>query len=231
MAWDKLIQLISGISLVVAQPLPDPAHFTVDDVFSYDCARSVATMVKTEEPVGPLFSEGPLLFTSLTANDGSLILLVNTGLGTYSLPLERKGVNRIRFEMITRDSRTPVKFYLSYMHGEAMPSHYFEYSSGVAPYGKDDLDYTFLTPVPAPNLKPHLEYAIHETATHILDAITAGKVTRKQYQGHTTDNCEVLYRSSPKLAQTLRRNIDELEMLMIGPKSGSTRSPASVSPL
>jgi len=231
MAWDKLIQLISSVTLAVAHPIPEASRFTVDDVFSYDCAHSVVTMVKTTEPMGPLFSEGELLFTSLVASDGSLLLLVNAGLGTYSIPLEKSGVNRIRFELSTRSSRTPKKFYLSFMHGQTLRSRYFEFSSGIAPYGKDDLDYTSLNPVAAPGLKPHLEYAIHETATHLLDAITTGKLSRQNYRGHAAENCEVIYRSSPKLAKTLKRNIDELEMLMIGPKLQSSRMPASVSPL
>lgn len=232
MFWEKWIQLIVGTGLAVAQPVGDVSpKFTIDDVFSYDCARSIVRMVASDEPLGPLFAAGPLLFSSVQASDGSVLLLVNAGLGTYSIPLEKTGVNRIRFELPTRDSRKPVRFFISYAHGGTLPSRYVEFSLGIPPVGRDDLDYTSSVPVLAPHLKPHFEYAIHETASQLLNAVTNGRVARTQFRGHQAENCEVLYRTSPRLAQTLRRNIDELEMLLVGPARESRRMPASVSPL
>jgi hypothetical protein len=238
-AWRQLTGMLFGGVLVMAQGLAHPhgstpsaapeVHVTVEEILSYDCARSIASIVKSSEPLGPLFSQGQLVFTSIEAADASNILLVNAGYGNFSVALEGAGINRIRFEVPTGDnSGDPQLFFLSYMHGGVLRSRYFEYSEGHAPAGHDDLDYLLVHPQRAENLLPHLDYAIHETAEATLAAITDGKVPRSELSRHRIANCENISRQSPNLARQLRHNLDMLDMIVMGPWPTSPTAPASV---
>lgn len=233
MAWEKLVQFILGGNFLIAQSLmPDSAMpVSAAEMRSYSCAHSVVSMVRGMNQPGPIFAEGKLVFTSISATDGSKILVVNAGQGTYAIPLEGSGVNRIRFEMPGLVGGQKQLFFLSYMHGEALRSRYFEFSSGLPPYGKDVLDYVSVTARRTPQLKDHLEYAIRETAENIVSGITEGKLQREHFSSHQVNGCDYIYQNSPKLAQTLRRRVDELEMLVSGPRVSlpAGRMPASVS--
>jgi hypothetical protein len=254
MAWKYIFQIAFGSALVLAQTLkhsdstpapavpPTSARVGVDEILSYECARSLATIVSPSEQTGPLFADGKLIFTSLEAQDSSKILLVNAGYGNFVINLVGDGVNRIRFELPTSASGDVRTFFLSYMHGGALRSRYFEYSEARPPFGRDELDYSLVSARRADNLMPHLDYAIHETAEATLSAITEGHVTRNQMARHRVENCEYISRKSPGLAKNLRHNVDLLDLIVMGPRpkasdiaavvekpsSASSRAPASV---
>src|SRR5665213_1319838 len=151
MAWKHFAQIAFGSSLVLAQAMSHsapgsiaPSKVAVEEILSYECARSIATIVSPSEQTGPLFSAGRLVFTSLEAQDQSILLLVNAGYGNFVINLDSKSVNRIRFE-IPSEGGGPLKtFFLSYMHGGALRSRYFEFAEGHAPMGRDELDYSLV---------------------------------------------------------------------------------------
>lgn len=231
MAWRQIAQLFFCAGVVLAQTLgrsasiqPASSHVGVEEILSYECARSITTIVDPIDQMGPLFSEGLLVFTSLEAQDASKILLVNAGYGNYAIILEGKGVNRIRFEVPTVDSGPGKVFYLSYFHGGTLRSRYFEFSEGRPPIGHDELDYSLVSPRRADNLLPHLDYAIHETAEATLNAITDGRLKRSQLMKHRIEGCDHISRQSPGIAKNLRHSLDLLDIIVMGP----SRVPASV---
>lgn len=235
MAWHRLLQLIVGSSMMLAKtasapPLPKTAaraKVMIDEILSYQCARSVATIVSASEQIGPLFAAGRLVFTSLEARDSSKLLLVNAGYGNFAIALSGDGVNRIRFTIPTSEKSGGQEFFLSYLHGGALRSRYFEFSEAEPPVGREDLDFISVEAQRADYLLPHLDYAIHETAKSTLDAITDGKLTRRNLNPHNVENCEHLDRQSPTVARNLRYNLDLLELMMVGPAS-ARRMPASL---
>lgn len=220
--------MISLSSLAQAESLST----NLNELLTYDCARSVASVVDPSLQTGPVFSQGQLVFTSVATADTSPILIVSAGAGTYVLPLAHKGVNRIRFEMATLESSHNQMFYLSYLHDTALRSRVFEFSMGRPPLGKDELDFSLARPQRASYLEAHLEYAIWETSTSQLNAYVEGSLKKSQMDLHKF-NCEHLHRKSPALAGNLKRNLDELEMMLKGPvksevKVTALRLPASV---
>ena len=248
MAWKHLLQIALGSAVLLAQSLthssptyvisPHPRRVEVGELLSYDCARSIATLVNPSEQTGPLFADGKLVFTSLETQDSSKILLVNAGYGNFVINLEAIGVNRIRFVLPVAATGPTRTFFLSYMHGGLLKSRYFEFSEGRAPLGRDEMDYSFVSAHRAENLMPHLDYAIHETAAATLSAIVEGRVARSQLQRHRVDSCEHISRQTPNVAKNLRHSIDQIDLIVMGPKhkidtvaenavSGS-RGPASV---
>jgi hypothetical protein len=231
MNWNKVLQLLLSGSLVAPAPKTQTAAnqpVQLEEILSYQCARSVTTMVTSDQQVGPLFSSGSLVFTSLVAEDSSKLLLVNAGGGNFAIPLVGDGVNRIRFAIPTADVGPDRLFFMSYSHGGALRSRYFDYSELVAPVGHDDLDFAEVEPQRASYLQPHLDYAIHETASTILSAITDGKISRAHMIPHRAENCEHLSRQAPSVARNLKYNLDMLDVILMGPTHGfAARRPAS----
>ena len=199
------------------------------ETLSYRCARDVATIVGHGRQTGPLFSEDDLVFAGLVAKDGSSLLMLNDGSGTYAFRLSRQGVNRVRFTLPhSLKART---YFLSYAHDELFGSRLFEFSSGRAPVGREDVDYDLVRPSRAPLLLPHFEYAILQTSETALSAITEGKIPRAELNRHRVRDCDHLKRRAPILARGLKHNLDMLELIVLGPAppaATSSRLPASV---
>jgi hypothetical protein len=153
------------------------------------------------------------------------VLIATAGAGTFAVPLDHSGVNRLRFSL---PSDTSQVYYMSYLHDRLLRSRVFEFSVTKAPIGKEDLDYAPVQAVRAPYLLPHLEYAIWETSETFVNAITDGTASRTQLSAHKSE-CAHLSRRAPQLASGLRRNLDELEMMAqpLG-RMTSRRMPASV---
>jgi hypothetical protein len=228
MAWNKFLHILLGSTLMLAESIKAPAPATsplkvgIEEILSYECARSVTSLVRASDQMGPLFSDGRLVFTSLEANDTTVMLLVNAGYGNFVITLESTGVNRLRFQVPTGQKSGSGTFYLSYLHGGAMRSRYFEYSEGHPPAGREDVEYALVVPRRADYLLPHFDYAIHETAEATLKEITDGRLSRDQLNRHKVENCDHISRQAPTIAKNLRHNIDELDMIVMGPgASGS----------
>ena len=100
MSWNDLVKLIFGATLSVPQPNSPPVEqvrVQADEVLAYECARSVSTLVRPEDQLGPVFGEKDLIFTSLIAEDLSHLLIVSAGRGNFVVRLEGAGVQRLRF--------------------------------------------------------------------------------------------------------------------------------------
>jgi hypothetical protein len=205
------------------------SEVAVDEVLSYECARSITSLIPIDEQWGPVFSHGNLVFTSVEAQDFSKLLIVNAGAGNYVIKLEGLGVNRIRFEVPSGRGQARV-FFMSYMHGNRMRSRYFDFSEGKAPVGRDELDYALVPARRADHLLAHLDYAIHETAAATLNAIVDGRLDRAQLEHHRIENCEHIARLWPNLGNDLKRKIDQIDLFVMGPNftHTSSRLPASV---
>lgn len=208
------------------------------EILSYKCALSLATLISAKDEPGPLFAVGHLIFTSLETQAQSKILLVNAGHGNFAINLDAEGVNRVRFEIPASGSGPTKTFFLSYMHGGALRSRYFEFSEERPPFGHDELDYSLVTAHRAEYLLPHLNYAIHATAEATLNLITDGKLSRGEMFAHRVESCEHIARQSPNLSRNLRYKLDMIELIVMGAKAKeraiaatevtSTRGPASV---
>jgi hypothetical protein len=234
MAWNKLMQFIFGSTLMMAQTLPSKPVYslaTLNEMLSFECAKSVTGMLYPLDQTGPLFYDHGLVFTSIDTNASHPLLLVSAGTGIFSVPLEGAGVNRVRFTIPAQTNGETKTFYLSFLHGNQSRSRVFEFSEGRPPMGKDELDYNQLTPKRAENLLSHFEYAIYTTAEVNLAALTEGRLNRDQLKRHRAENCEHIQKNSPQLAQNLKRSLDVIEMIVLGPQikdAGPVRMPASI---
>jgi hypothetical protein len=237
----KAVQLLAGLVFMMTaskQPIPEQAALpSLDELLSYECARSISTMVRASAQTGPVFSDGLITLTAVEARDSSLILILNAGAGTYAVPLEHEGVNRLRFYLPTHLAGGARPFYVSYMPAErGYPARVLELSMNRPPNGKDDLDYTAVAVSRADKMLEHYDYAIFATVGNMLNALTEGRVTRGEFERQKPENCEHISRTSPALARTIRRELDVVEMMVVGPKpapksdvalSTSDRMPAS----
>lgn len=234
MLMTRVLHLLINTGMLVSQPAPaGVTPVSPDEILSYECARSVATLVEKNEQPGPVFLDGPLVFTSIQASDGTKVLILSAGSGTYAAPLTQNGVNRIRFYLPTRESVEPRLFFVSYLHDSSLRSRYFDFSMYKAPVGRDDTDFQLVRVQRADHLLQHLEYAVFETSDFTLSAFTDGRLQRDKMLKRKAEHCEHMFRKAPALARNLRRNLDALELMVLGPDSvkpaQSSRLPASVS--
>ena len=166
---------------------------------------------------------------------------MNAGAGTFSVPLEGIGVNRVRFAIPSGDSGEPRAFYISYVHGDNHRSRFTEFSSVRAPLGKDDLDYRQVAIHRSEFLLPHLEYATFETAENTMRALTDKRISRFDVGPINLDSCDHLSRNSPALGRILRYDLEAIQNIVRGPRmhivakdqrpadaAASGRGPASV---
>jgi hypothetical protein len=213
---------------MVAQ-LPDPMHTqaSMDELLSYECGKSVAGMLYPEDQAGPVFSVSDLVFTSIEASDNSRFLIVSAGDGVYSIPLERAGVNRLRFSIPAHGTTKPKEYFLGFLHDSVTRSRFFDFSAERPPLGKEEIDYAYVVPRRADQLLPNLEYNIHETAEGMLLSLTEGRLDRSQIISQKAHNCEHITRKSPSLGRNLKRNLDVVEKIVIGPKSKPARAIAA----
>ncbi len=234
MAWNKLMQFIFGSTLMMAQTLPTKPVYslaTPEEMLSYECARSVTGMLYPLDQTGPLFNDHGLVFTSIDTSASHPILIMSAGTGLFSVPLDGAGVNRIRFSIPTQISGEMKTYFLSYLHGNQSRSRIFDFSNDRPPMGREELDYTEVQVKRAENLLEHFEYAIYTTAEVNLAGLTEGRLSRDQLKRHRAENCDHIQQKSPGLAQNLKRNLDVIEMIVLGPQpkvSAPTRMPASI---
>lgn len=230
MLWNQIVQLFFGSTLIVAQSLPDPLHTqtSMEELLSYECAKSVATMLYPPEQPGPVYSADGLVFTSIEATDHSQLLIVSAGRGTFAIRLNQGGLNRIRFKIPIHNSSEPTEFYLGFLHDPVTRSRVFDFAAQRPPLGKKDSDYKSVAPYRAEGLLPNLEYKIHETAESMLASLTEGRIERAQVVRQKADNCEHITRKSPALGRSLKRNLDVVEKIVIGPKSKPARAIAAM---
>lgn len=224
-----LMALTQKRSQATSMPIEKPAKVTVEEILSYDCAKNIAGVLTPSDQVGPLFTAGSLVFASLEAQDSSKLLMVNAGSGNFVILLENAGVNRIRFEIPVAGKARASMFFLTYMHGGAMRSRYFDFAEGRPPIGKDELEYSYVVAKRADHLQAHLNYALHETAEATLAAITDGRVDRSKLMRKQVEGCESIDRQSPSVARSLKYNLDQLDLIVSGPTGTGGRMPSSVS--
>lgn len=240
MFWKQLLHIVFGGSLA-ASPLPDPmqTQASMDELLTYECAKSVALMLDPTDQVGPVFSDLELVFTGIEAADNSRFLLVSAGQGIFAIPLTGAGVNRVRFSVPSRQPAASREYFMSFLFDPNTRSRVFDFSAGRPPGGKQESDYRSVVPRRSEQLLPNLEYRIHETAESMLAALTEGHLNRLAIVDQKARNCEHITRKSPNLGRNLKRNLDVVEKIVIGPKSKpagaiaaaaavSTRAPASV---
>lgn len=228
----KILAMIFGGSVAAG---PGPMIITppvaLDEILSYECAKHVTDLIPEKRQKGPVFHRDGLVFTSIFAAGGEKILIVNAGSGTFSVPLHGMGVNRLRFRLPANVQGDMTTYYLGYLHGAGTNARFYEFSSGRAPAGKDDLDFTVVTPKRAINLLPHMEYAVFETIEHTLSMVTGKRIERHELGMLKPDVCDHIARKSPGLARTMRYNLDLISAIIKGPKvqslAGGGRMPAS----
>lgn len=243
MLLEALISLIFGAQ-VTTTPSPVPelmqAQASMQELLSYECGKSIATMVVPEEQVGPVFANEDLVFTGIEASDNSRLLIVTSGEGTYAVPLAKSGVNRISFSIPTRGPNKQTDFYLGFLHDSVTRSRFFDFAEGRPPAGKTEADYTKVVARRSEGLLPNLEYKIHETAEGLLAALTEDRLPRSHILNQKAYNCEHITKKNPALGRSLKRNLDVVEQIVLGPKakpkptmvaaiSPGSRGPASVS--
>lgn len=239
MLWTNIFNLFFGAAVVIA-PLPDPmrTQASMQELLTYECGKSVAEMLAPEEQAGPVFAVEDLVFTGVEASDNSRMLIVTAGDGAFAIPLVRAGVNRIRFSLPTRGADKRKEFYLGFLYDSVTRSRFFDFAADRPPMGKEETDYAEVQPQRSENLLPNLEYKIHETAEGMLASLTEGRLSRKHVISQKADNCEHITRKTPALGRNLKRNLDVVEQIVLGPQTKpaamvaavtqTTRGPASV---
>lgn len=218
MFWHKLMNLFLGGSLVLAQSVPVNRErpVPIDEILSYDCALSIASLSDTDDQLGPLFSRDDLVFTSIATTTAAPILILSAGAGTFSVPLLGSGVNRLHLEIPSATSRAQ-SYYISYLHGTSYRSRVFEFSVRRPPVGHDGTEYREVMPTRADQLRAHFEYAIFETAENAATAVANGSLERKQIHLVSGDKCGYISRRSPSVESGIRHNLALLDMIVSGP--------------
>ncbi|MGE3759516.1 MAG: hypothetical protein AB7H97_17255 [Pseudobdellovibrionaceae bacterium] len=237
MVIDKVVETLIALAILISpKPIPTPlVQPTLDELLSYECARSVSTMVRFESQVGPVFSDGLITLASTEARDGSNVLILNAGAGNYAVALGHDGVHRMRFQLPTHLKGETHWFFVSFIpatHNYA--PRVLELAMDRPPAGRDELDYTPVTLTRADKMIEHYEYAIFSTVGNLLNALTEGKVPRSQFEKQKPGNCNRVSSAIPSIARNIRRDLDVVEMIVMGPEpkprvsSASGRMPASV---
>lgn len=237
MFLDKIVESLITLAILISpKPIPKPfVQPTLDELLSYECARSVSTMVRLSSQVGPVFSDGLITLASTEARDGSNVLILNAGAGNYAVTLEHEGVNRMRFQLPTHLNGETHPFYISYIPAShRYPPRVLELSMDRPPAGKDELDYSPVSITRADKMIEHYEYAIFATVGNMLSALTEGKVPRSNFEKQKPGNCDRISSAVPAIARNIRRDLDVVEMIVMGPEpkrpeilSGGGRMPAS----
>lgn len=229
--WTKIVTLIFGSTVATTPPTPVYAPPVLDELLTYECAKSVADVVGNGPQIGPVFSREDLVFTSISGARGEKLLMVDAGSGIFAINLNAVGVNRIRFTIPVGGEKR--NFFLGYIHGDRYRSRMTEFSSGRAPMGRDDIDYQSVSIRRAENLLPHLEYAIFQTTQATLSAIAEKRVTRQDLNVIETRSCDHISRRSPALARNLRFDFALITREILGPNrlASGARMPASTGKL
>ena len=238
MLVNKILALIFGGVVVTTTPIEMPA-VGLDEILTFECAKHVIGLIPVDYQQGPVFHRDGLVFTSINAANGDKILIVNAGSGTFSIPLAGTGVNRLSFTIPARIQGDMNTYYLAYLHGGSRNSRFYEFSSGKAPPGKDEIDFQTTNPKRAGTLLPYLEYAIFETIESTLTLLTDKKIERHQLGIIRPESCDHISRQSPALARNIRYDLTVIAAIVKGPKpqpkfnvaaraSGSGRMPASI---
>lgn len=235
---DKIVESLITLAILISpKPIPQPiVQPTLDELLSYECARSVSTMVRLSSQTGPIFSDGLITMAYTEARDGSTLLILNAGAGNYAVALDHEGVNRIRFNLPTHVKAEIHPFYISFIPGgRNYPPRLLDLSMDRPPAGKDELDYAPITVTRADKLIEHYEYAIFATVGNMLNALTEGRVARSQFERPKPGNCDRVSSAIPSIARNIKRELDVVEMIVMGPEpkrpevlSGGSRMPASV---
>jgi len=91
---------------------------------------------------------------------------------------------------------------------------------------------TALRPVADKIIEEHLIPGMQSRDEQIklLEALMEGRINRSQMEQQRAQNCENIARTSPALAKILRRDLDQVEMMVMGPRTTATasRMPASL---
>jgi hypothetical protein len=218
MFWNKLMNLLLGGSLVMAQSVP--VNLTrpvpIDEILSYDCALSITSLFDADDQLGPLFSRDDLVFTSIVTTSATPILVLSAGAGTFSVPLLGSGVNRLHIEIPSATSRAQ-SYYISYLHGASYRSRVFEFSTRRPPVGHEGIEYRDVVPARADQLQAHFEYAIFETAENAATALVNGSLERRQIHLVSGEKCNYISRRSPSVESGIRHNLALLDMIVTGP--------------
>ncbi len=219
--------------MVATVPAANYAPATLDEILTYECAKSVAGIVNggINPQIGPVFYQDGLVFTSLSNSRGEKMLVVDAGMGIFTIPLNAVGVNRMRFTLPINSHGETQTYFLGYIHGERYRSRALELTIEKAPIGRDDLDYQRAHITRSENLLPHLEYAVFQTTQTMLSAISAKRLTRQDLNIAAVESCDHISRRSPSLARNMRFDLEVIVREILGPKSvaaGGGRMPASV---
>jgi len=222
--------MIFGGTVASTAPAISPP-VQLDEILTFECAKHVIELIPEKRQQGPVFHRDGLVFTSINLANGEKIMIVNAGSGTFSVPLHGVGVNRVRFTIPANIQADMNSYYLGYLHGGSQNSRYYEFSAGKAPAGKDEIDFTNAVPRRAPDLMPHLEYAIFETIENTVKMVTGKKLDRHEIGILKAESCDHISRHSPTLARNMRYGLDVIGAILKAPavKSVSSgRMPASL---
>jgi hypothetical protein len=222
MAW------LFGSTAVVSTPVP-PQPASVEELLSYECAKQIVDLIPIQFQSGPVFYREGVLVSSINTARGEKLLIVNSGSGTFAVPLFGLGVNRVQFRIPDGGADTPI--FLSYIHGGSRDSRLFEFSKQRPPPGKQEADYQSTPARRAEDLLPHFEFAVFETLEHMLTNITEKKIVRHDLGLVRTNACDHIRRRSPALARTIRYDLEVIAAVIQGPitpQQRAMRVPASV---
>lgn len=219
----KILAFLFGGVVSTTPATHTPA--SIDELLTYECARQIVDLIPLQNQSGPVFFREGVLISSVSTVRGEKLLIVNSGSGTYAVPLFGLGVNRLRLKLPgVGDEKI---LYASYTHGGSRDSRLFEFSVGRAPAGKDEMDYQDSPVRRAEDLLGHFEFNVFETIEHILTQITAKKIPRHELGLVKVNACDHIGRRSPALARTIRYDLDMVAAVLNG-GTRSNRMPASV---
>ena len=194
------------------------------DLWRHECARQIVQMSDQQNLGGPLFFEEGLLFTSVTANNGKPILIVQTRMGVYAASLPQATIHRLRFEVPLSATTKSLPIYLSYYHNDEIKRRYFDFSVQRPPKNNVKEDYRTIQLTANPALKNHLDFLLLEQIEITLTAALDGKV--KMSKGpQDISVCNRLAQVTPSLQRYAKRSLAAIEV-MFGEKK--SRMPASV---
>lgn len=223
--------------MAIQPSMPPPTPASVDEMLTYECARSVVNYLSSQEvDIGPIFHRDGLVFTSIDLANGTSSLIVSAGSGTFAVPITSGEINRVRFSLPKGSKSEAHTYFMAYVYGLGLTSKTLEFSSGRPPEGRDVLDYSPVAATRAEELLPYLEYAVHEKIKRTVKAVNEKRLAAADIGHLNPFVCEHISRTRPDLGRTIRQNLAFLEKLVMPPKKKTQtasnlkiiRSPASL---
>lgn len=210
-----IVGLVPRTSSTVSQTQPS---------LSYNCGRSVASILGRKDQIGPLLLVGDFLVTSVMASDRTALLIIANDKDFFASPIDEYSINRLEFHIPDEHGHS-TKYFLSYSHGAKSLPEIHQFSVDLPPEGHENEYYRRVALRRVPALNRHLDFSTFRTAENIVKKVTQGITKKENLLRQDFSYCDQLKLESPSLGMAIEQ---QLKRLYDFPgKNDQLRAPAS----